>query len=128
MKYLDLAIKLSEFAIDLDNYYAGRNSNLNTVKEVTEMLQKYQLKDTDRCPMGDFADFYEPLWKAMRKNSYKEIKYISELGLEMRLLRYELENISTNQKRSEELTSFLCNLSSEFMKMSHYRRQYRLAA
>ena len=132
MKYSYLVMKLAEAAIDLDNYYAGRNSNLNTaedtVKELTNMLQKYQLKDTDNCSINDFIDFYEPLSKAIRKNSDKEIKNISELALEMRLLRSELENIKPNQKRSEDLVSFLCDLSSEFMKMNHYKLQYRLAA
>lgn len=126
---LDLALELSNFAIDVDNYILGRNSNLDGAKFISELLKKYQLDDTKRVPMGHFADLYVPLWNAARKNSGKEINTSSELALEMRLLRSELDNIYSS-KRLEELRDFLVYFSSECLNASHnYRTQFkRLAA
>ena len=129
MNTLDFALKLSEAAIDLDRYIRRADHDLGNIKEIANLLEKYQLKDADKSFTRNFTSFYEPLWNAMKKDSCKELRYVSEIALEMRLLRSELENIPNNHKRLEELSSFLCCLSSEFLKAENYqRRQYRMVA
>lgn len=107
-------------AIEIDNHLLGRNHDFNHVQELTEILGKYQLKDTDTVlTEPDFP--YLPLWRAVRKNSDKDFSLISELALEMRLLRSELEDVPTNYKRLEELSSLLSDFSTE---LSSEQQQY----
>ena len=101
-------------AIEIDNYLRGRNHDFSHVKELAEILGKYQLKDTDTALTKPFFPC-SPFSRAIRKNSDKDIKQYSELALEMRLLRFELGNVPANSKRLEELRSLLCDFSKELI-------------
>jgi len=113
-------------ATEVDNYILGRNHNFSHVQELAVILRKYQLKDTDTALTGPHFP-YLPLWRAIRKNSDKDIRRMSELALEMKLLRSELEDIPVNSKRLEELRSLLCDLSREFFNEQHNYPQQLVA-
>jgi len=115
-------------AIEIDNHLLGRNHDFSHVQELAGILEKYQLKDTDTA-LTELHFPYLPLWKAVRKNSDKDIRWMSELALEMRLLRSELKDVPTNSKRLEELSSLLCDLSREFSNEQYqYNYPNRLVA
>ena len=92
---------LSELALrgaeEIDNYRLGKITDFSHLQEFTGILSRYQLKDTDNA-LTKPNFLYLPLWRAFRNNSCKEIMNYSELALEMRLFRYELEDISSTQK------------------------------
>lgn len=114
-------------ALEVDNYVLGRGEGFAHVQELTEILGKYQLKDTDTS-LTEPNFPYMPLWRAVRKNSDKEIRWMSELALEMRLLRSELEEIPTS-KKLEELRDVLNDFSREFLReRCEQDRSYRLVA
>ena len=71
------------------------------------------MKDTDTA-LTEPNFPYLPLWRAVRRNSDKDIRWMSELALEMRLLRSELGDVPANSKKLEELHSLLCDFSREF--------------
>lgn len=100
-------------AVDIDNHLTKKASDFSNVQELAEILKKYQLKDTDG-PLAMFCFPYLPFWRAVKKGSEKELRWVSELALEMRLLRYEIDDIPINYEMLEELRSLLCNLSKEF--------------
>ena len=109
--YFQTAFLASEAAVDIDNYINGRSEELKSVRELTNVLKQYQLKD-----IRDFE--LMPLWKAMVKNSDKEIRYYPELALELKLVTSELENISDNpnpKTLSETVIPFLCDYSRELI-------------
>ncbi len=115
-------------AIEIDNYLLGRNHDFDHVQELTGILQKYQLKDTDTILTEPHFP-YLPLWRAVRKNSDKNISRIPDLALEMRLLRSELEDVPVSSKRLEELRSLLCDFSREFSyEQQQYNHLYQLVA
>ena len=101
----DLAL---QGGIEIDNYLQGRNNKFEHVQELTEILERYQLSDTDTHLFG-FS--YMCLWKTMRVDSDKEVRYCSELAIEMNLLRFELRDIPNNYKKLEELRDLLCNFT-----------------
>jgi len=100
-------------AMEISNCLLGRNHDFSHVQELAGILEKYQLKDTDTC-LTEPNFPYLPLWRAIKKNSDKEIKYSSELALEMRLLKSELKDVPANSKRLDELHSLLLDFSREF--------------
>lgn len=102
-----------EAATELDNYLLNRNYDFSHVQEFAGILKEYQLKDSDSALTGPNFP-YLPLWRIFRENSEKEIRQMSELALEMRLFRYELEDVQFNFKRLKKLRSLLCSLSREF--------------
>ena len=115
-------------AIEVDNYLLGRNHDFSSVHELAGILGKYQLQDTDTALTEPHFP-YLPLWRAVRENSVKNIRYNSELALEMRLLRLELEDIPTNTQKSKELRSLLCDISREFSyEQNRYNAGCRLVA
>ena len=93
----DLAL---QGGIEIDNYLQGRNNKFEHVQELTEILERYQLSDTDTHLFG-FS--YMCLWKTMRVDSDKEVRYCSELAIEMNLLRFELRDIPNNYKPARKL-------------------------
>ena len=95
-------------AVEIDDSILGRINGLSSVQGLTKILETYQLKD-NFLTEPHFP--YMPLWRAMMNNSDKKINLISELALEMRLLRYELE--SMNVKNLKGLRSFLVDFSRE---------------
>jgi hypothetical protein len=138
-------------AIEVDNYLLGRNRDFSHLQELSGILAKYQLRDSDTSlTEPDFP--YLPFWEALRSNSPKTIHWISELALEMRLFRSELEDslayvqgnnivarirgeeslfgegesaIPVQRKNLEDLRYLLCELSKEFAneryKLDHAR-------
>jgi len=120
----DLPFFLSECAIDLQCYITDRSNNLDSIKKLTEILKRYQIKDTSTFP-------FPPLWPdtfpyySLGQSILKSEKYSnresrnfnpSELALEMGLLKLELENISySSPERLSELTLYLCDFSRELM-------------
>ena len=99
-------------ALEVDNFLLRGKKDFGHTNELREILSKYQLSDTDK----NLTRFpYDSLWKAIIKNSDKEIRKIPELALEMRLLRYELSDIpNLPEERLKNLIYLLCDLSKEF--------------
>jgi len=116
--YRDLAQQSVDCALEIDDYLLGRSKGFQRTKEFSELLKNYQLKDTDNALTIQDDNFYLSLWKAMKKDSQKELRKFPELALEMRLLRAELDNIENSGKNKlEELRSLFCDLSQESL---HY--------
>ena len=105
-------------AVEIDNYILGRNHNFEHVQELTSILEKYPLKDSDTALTAPHFP-YLPVTRAVQKDSDKKIKYFSELALEIKLLRSELEDVPTNSKKLEEFRSLLCDFSREFSNERH---------
>jgi len=115
-------------ATEIDNYLLGRNQDFSHLQELAGILGKYQLKDSHHA-LTEPNFHYLPLWRAIRTNSDKDTRKYSELALEMRLLRSELEDIPDESKRLEEMRTFLCNLSGEFFnEQQRYYPPHRLVA
>lgn len=111
-----------EGAIEIDNHLLGNNDDFSHVKELTKILEKYQLNDDDSfLTKYDFP--YLPIWRAFKKNSDKNIQFIPELALEMRLFRSDLEIIPSDYKRLEDFRTLLCDLSKEFFN-DRYQHNY----
>ena len=106
----------SRASIEIDTFICGKNIGFNHVKEFAEILEEYQLKDTDKS-LVKFP--YMAFWKGIKKNSDKTIRYISDLALEMNLFKNEIKNISSNPEKLKELCFGLCNLSREFSNELH---------
>ncbi len=107
-------LRVLEVTIDIDNYIAGRSTTLTSVRELVELLKTYQLSDTNKMNAYLFEKFYNPLWKAMIKNSDKnEIKNIPELALEMQLLTSELDNVDKNSN-TERLKTIISPFLSDY--------------
>jgi hypothetical protein len=115
-------------AIEIGKYLLEGNHDFSHVQELAGILERHQLEDTDTASTAHHFPYF-PLWKAVRDKSNKNIRLMSELALEMRLLRSELGDVPANSKRLEELYSLLCDLSREFSN-EQYRYNYprRLAA
>lgn len=82
--------------------------------ELAEILKKYQPTDQNSTyPSSRFPSM--PLWRTMMSNGKKEVRTIDDLGLEMSLLRAELETTAEKSSdQAEELTSFLLLLSKQY--------------
>lgn len=111
-------------AVEIDTFRLGKNIGFDHAKEFADILEEYQLKDTDKSFVG-FP--YMALWKGIRKNSDKEIGSISDLALEMNLLKGILTNLPSNSNNLKELCSALVHISSAFSNELHknghpYRR------
>ena len=116
-----------EGALEIDFYLLGKNNDFSHVQELADILREYQLKDSDNaltCPYFP----YLPIWRAMKKDSDKNIGKYSGLALEMRLLNAELNDIPFKANRIKELSSFLCDLSREFSSEHRISQPFYLAA
>jgi hypothetical protein len=114
-------------AIEIDNHILRRNNDFSHIQELAKILEEYQLQDTDKAPTETHFP-YLTFWKATQRKSDKKIKNHSELALEIRLLKSELEDIPTNPKRLEKLSSFLCDFSTELLSTEQrHNPHYRLA-
>lgn len=113
-------------AREVNDYLLGKNQSFEHVQELAGILEKYQLKDTDTIlTLSQFP--YPYIWDAVRKKSDKELRWISELALEMRLLRYELNDIPNNSQKLKELCSLLCDISNDFLNERYEYRHYLAA-
>src|SRR3972149_6763740 len=73
-------------AIEIDLFLTGQQEDFSNIEELSSILEKYQLSDVDTfLTQPHFS--YTPLWRACRKTGQKELRWLSELALEMRLLR-----------------------------------------
>ena len=105
-------------ATEIDDYLLKRNSDFTNTKELARILKQYQIKDTDdalttNCPMS----FYMTLWESIDRKPQN----MDELGLEMRLLRADLQSTpNLPNKRLKELRIFLCKLSNQFLSQAPY--------
>ena len=105
-------------AEEIDSYRIGdenRFAGFDHTKELVNILKKYQLTDT-----SGFEERYRfpyiPIRRCMIGNSNKKLAKYPELALEMRLLRSELEHItSSSEERQLEITSFLFELSGALL-------------
>ncbi|MEK6852899.1 MAG: hypothetical protein AABX59_03385 [Nanoarchaeota archaeon] len=105
-------------AIELDNFVKGKSDDFSNTQKLTEIIDKYQLKDSDTALTVPHEFPYLTLGKVIRRDSNKKIEWFSELALEMKLLSYELHDIphSSIQKLAhlrKFLTDFSKELSSE---------------
>ena len=124
LSYLD-PMTVAEAAIDFDNYMNSRSKDMESIRQVAECLKEYQLKGDDMPGMYQMMRFYWPLINAMRESSCKNIDSVQATALEMRLLRYELEN--PRAESADSLISFLCAFSRELSRAYDEMNPRRLA-
>jgi len=99
------AAELNRYSLD------GLGKGFDHLEDFKGLLVKYQLKDSDSVLTN--SNFpYTSLWRAMKKGG-KDISTCSEVALEMRLLRAELEHVIENSERLSEMTDFLVSFSRE---------------
>lgn len=123
-----LADIASRGAVEISNHLIRQENNFSHVGELTEILTKYQPKDGDTFVTAPRFP-YLAVWEAVRKDSDKEVRRISDLALEMRLLAAELGDIPQNPENSEKLMHVLVDLSREFLSDQQKKIcRYRLVA
>lgn len=101
-------------ALGIDFIMQGKeNEHTKYVKELAEIIDKYGKK----CTSEEFFCWpYLTLFKAIEHDKKKEIRLVSELSLEMKLLASELFDIKNlSAERQKELLEFCCNASGYFM-------------
>jgi len=119
----------AEAAVDLILYSNDQSRDLSIVQKLANFMKKYQLKDNEQINPSLYCCFYGPLINAIKKNSDKEIRSIPELALEMKLLTFELENVSIQPNKTlEDLSSFLCDFTQELIKTDQLYNPSRLVA
>lgn len=112
LSYLTDLVSFAE--TEVDNYLLKKSSDFAKTRELGRILEEFQLRDDTTSLSSVFP--YIPFWRAVRKNSDKGVIYTCELALEMRLLRYELDNVPFDDtKRLEQLRSVLYDLFIEFL-------------
>jgi len=101
-------------AIELDDRRLGRNNDFSHIKELSQILEKFQLQDTHDASNEPFFP-YIPLWRAIEKNPANGVNTYPQLGVRMKLLQLELEQVPDyTPEKLEEITQFLCDLTQEF--------------
>ncbi len=119
LSYLTDLVSFAE--TEVDNYLLERGNGFAKIKELGEILEEFQLKDDATSLVSIFP--YMSFWRAVRKDSDKEITKIPELALEMRLFRYELANVPfSNTERLEQLRFVLYDFFIEFLSEAKIRR------
>ena len=112
--------------IELDRHDLGEGIGLDHVKEISDILDKYQLTSGD-CDLFSFP--YFALLRSISKGSSKRIRTIDEFALEMGNLREELSSCLDNSDKLKKMRSFLCDFSKELREeFMVYQRPYFLAA
>lgn len=101
-------------AIEIDNHILGKNADFKHVKEFYQILEKYQLKDTDNAFITQNFP-YLSIWNVSKQNSDKEVRIFSELALEMRLLQSELKQVPTDLTKMAEIRDLLCNFQKNLI-------------
>ena len=114
MAAFELSTLANSAAIELDNYCVGKNIGLEYTKELARIFRTYQPKDGDYSLYGSFP-YNPPLANTVRQGSDKEIRHITELPLEMKLLTMELDNPTKNMNTAEMLRDVLVTFSKECM-------------
>ena len=96
----------------IDNYFLGKSHFVN-FQELTNILKKYQLKDSDKISARPNFP-YGALLKSVVIYSEKRLTKLSELALEMRLLRAELEYTTTDKEKLKDIRKILSDISTNF--------------
>ncbi|MFH1401237.1 MAG: hypothetical protein ABIH41_07010 [Nanoarchaeota archaeon] len=114
-------LRVSELALDaaieIDRHILGRTTTFQHTQELSRTLGDYQLRDDDTALTTPHFD-YLALRRTFIKGSEKRIDQFSDLALEMRLLRAELDS-APHVRNPEDLRSYLCDLS-RMMQATHY--------
>ena len=114
-------LTVSEAAVDIENYARGGNinsSNIQAIQALIDVFKKYQPKANSKISPSLYIQFYDPLVRAIKKSSNKDIRDTSELALEMKVLISELETIKFSAKEkkvSKKIIPFLCQYSQELV-------------
>lgn len=111
-----LSHSLAMAAVEIDRYRVGYSQNLRdlpNLKEVSTFLkEKREFDPTEYCIYSYAIRESSELGVATGISSIKEIKYCSELNLEMSLLRLELEDLENlSEERLKNLRNFFISLS-----------------
>ena len=116
----------SHVALELDEAYLGRVSSLDNVKEFGKVLETFQIRENAIEDNNFWAlDYFDTLGNAFKQCSDKHPTYLTELGLEMRLLRGELEHLDLEDKaKLASLRTTFVNLSRSFSEKIEPRRRY----
>lgn len=125
----ELAFIVSASAVEIDNYSRGNTESFDYTSKLKGIFEIYQLKDdasvTDFLvhPHSHFP--YSSLLESF--NKIKAMRHASEVALEMKLLRQELENIpGLSQERLKDLSSFLCDYSKQLLSEDSYFARFKL--
>ncbi|MEK6904595.1 MAG: hypothetical protein AABW87_03305 [Nanoarchaeota archaeon] len=106
-------------ALEIDRFARGRNNNFSHTEELADILGGYQSEGED-TPSG-FP--YWPLVRTIRASN-KNIRTVSELTLEVRSLKEELESVQhLPKKRLEYLRNFMVELSKQFSAEGRHLRR-----
>jgi len=69
-------------AVEIDNYILGRNHNFEHVQELTSILEKYPLKDSDTALTAPHFP-YLPVTRAVQKDSDTQHDAYAQIDLGM---------------------------------------------
>lgn len=101
-------------ATEIDNFMLNKGKEFDHVQEFAGILERHQLRE-NHLLSSQFQFLYPCMWSVMRYSSDKELRFVPELALEMRLLRSELQDVAKLQpKKLAELRSLLLDFSEEF--------------
>lgn len=90
VNYRELSELTCEVATELDNYLLQRGQGFSALDEFRDYLGKNLISSDSTYLDPVCTPFHLDLAKAMRENSQKEVRHMSELALEMRLLYNDL--------------------------------------
>lgn len=125
--FRNLASLTSECAIEMDRYVQGRDYNPVPLQRFNQTLSDLQLRDTDDFMTSNNVDFHMAIYEVVRRGSNKPLQRWSDLALEMKLLRMELETATESKEKGAWARSMLVNLSGEFSARVEPLRHYMVA-
>lgn len=102
-------------AIEIDLHLRGKDDDFSCLDQLLATFGRYQLEGNDD-EIARFSEFaYWALSKTVYRDSQKELHEVTELALEMRLLRSEMERYATmNRDELAELRDLCVGLSRDF--------------
>lgn len=107
MDYYALSELTCEVATELDNYLLQRGQGFSALDKFRDYLRKNLISDNSTYLDPICTPFHVDLANALREKSGKEIKHMSELALEMRLLYNDLGIVRMlPNERISDLRSF----------------------
>lgn len=114
-------------AVEVDSHIQNSNHNFDHIHELSEVLAKYQLNDTNlTLGCSNFSFPYRCLFEAIEHDSKIKFSEYPELALnQMKLLRDKLQNVPNNPNELKGLLSFLCDFGNEILYERSRRRSLR---
>jgi hypothetical protein len=107
-------------AIEIDDSIIGKGTGFSHVMEFKGILDRYQLRDSDDAVSKPPGFPYLAFFNVLKKG--KDIGQMSEVAVEMRLLRYELDCIEEMDRDGlEGMRSLFLDLSKEISSEEGYR-------